>query len=127
MVVSLQTLVEIGFRPIFGIALTKIKNPNNIALFGIAACMLSVSLFLNSLISGSWSLLIFFTVIQGIAFAFCGGLPTGLVKYIQPLVIYLLQPLFASWYHGKNWQQDSLYLQLQLTHHFLLGLISIQD
>ena len=46
-IVTIQTAVEIFFRPIFGFAITKIQNPNNILLFALAALLLVGSLFLN--------------------------------------------------------------------------------
>ena len=79
-IVTIQTAVEIFFRPIFGFAITKIQNPNNILLFALAALLLAGSLFLNwfiEIINGGWPVLIAFSILQGTAFAFCGGLPTG--------------------------------------------------
>ena len=79
-IVTIQTAVEIFFRPIFGFAITKIQNPNNILLFALAALLLAGSLFLNwfiEIINGRWPVLIAFSILQGTAFAFCGGLPTG--------------------------------------------------
>jgi len=81
-IVTIQTAVEIFFRPIFGFAITKIKNPNNILLYALAALLLAGTLFLNwfiEIISGGWSVLIAFSILQGAAFAFCGGLPTAVI------------------------------------------------
>ena len=84
-IVTIQTAVEIFFRPIFGFAITKIQNPNNILLYALAALLLASTLFLNwfiEIINGGWSVLIAFSILQGAAFAFCGGLPTGLQEWL---------------------------------------------
>ena len=76
LIISLQTAVEVVFRPVFGFLISKMKKPNNILLFGVAAFLLAGSLLLFYFAS-SWKMLIVFSIIQGAAFAFCGGLPTG--------------------------------------------------
>ena len=94
-IVTIQTAVEIFFRPIFGFAITKIQNPNNILLYALAALLLASTLFLNwfiEIINGGWSVLIAFSILQGAAFAFCGGLPTGLQEW---LINYYSLPWFS--------------------------------
>ena len=78
-IISLQTAVEIVCRPIFGYALTKMKKlPSNTLLFAVAAALLAVSLVLFYFAT-SWAFVITFSVLQGAAFAFCGGLPTAVI------------------------------------------------
>jgi len=78
LIISLQTAVEIICRPLFGFALTKLKLPSNTLLFAVAAGMLAVSLVLFYFAT-SWTLVITFSIVQGAAFAFCGGLPTAVI------------------------------------------------
>ena len=70
-IVTIQTAVEIFFRPIFGFTITKIQNPNNISLSALVALLMAGSLFFNwfiEMIDGGWTVLIAVSVLQGTVF-----------------------------------------------------------
>ena len=81
LIISLQTAVEVISRPVFGFFISGLDNPNNTLLFALAALLLAISLLLFYFVA-NWTMLIIFSVLQGAAFAFCGGLPTGLREQV---------------------------------------------